>query len=341
MHEQPTRRDAGPMSTTDLLPAQLEQFRTDFAALGEQIATVVVGQQSAVEATLLALLAGGHVLLEGRPGLGKTRLARAVADALDLDFRRIQFTADLMPADITGTYVVLESHGQRKFDFQRGPIFTQVLLADEINRAPPKTQAALLEGLEERIVTVANQDYDLPRPFFVIATQSPEEADGTFPLPDTQLDRFLVKLKLDFPDEADLDAIVARTIAPEDSPSGAGISGDRVLEMSRLARQICVAPEVLRFASRLVLATHPDRPAATPLVRKFVSHGSSPRGAQGLVLMAQVRAILAGRVSVAFDDIRATCGAALRHRIALNYDGYAAAVDPDEILREVIANARE
>ena len=213
------------MSTTESIRTQLEQFRSDFAALRGQIAESVVGQQQAVETMLVALLAGGHVLLESQPGLGKTRLARTLADAVDLDYRRIQFTADLMPADITGTYVVLEAHGQRKFDFQRGPIFTQVLLADEINRAPPKTQAALLEGLEERIVTVANQDYDLPQPFFVIATQGPDEADGTFPLPETQLDRFLVKLTLDFPSLPELDAIVARSLAPPETAPAARAVG--------------------------------------------------------------------------------------------------------------------
>jgi MoxR-like ATPase len=328
------------MSTTDLVPAQLERFRADFAALGREIAATIVGQQPVVETTLMALVAGGHVLLESRPGLGKTRLARALAAALDLDFRRIQFTADLMPADITGTYVVLEAHGQRKFDFQRGPIFTQLLLADEINRAGPKTQAALFEALDERIVTIANQDYDLPRPFFVVATQSPDQADATFPLVEAQLDRFLVKLHIERPGEAELDAIVERTLTPEESPGGTPLSGDRILEMTRLARQVSLSPDVLRLASRLVLATHPDVPTAPAAVRKFVAHGSSPRGAQALVLLAQVRAILEGRTAVAAADLRALAAPVLRHRIGLNYDGYAEAVDPDDLVRDVVASLK-
>jgi MoxR-like ATPase len=327
------------MSTMDSLETQLQQFRVEVGALREQISKVIVGQGAVIDATLTALVAGGHVLLESRPGLGKTRIARALADTLDLDFRRIQFTADLLPADITGTYVVLESHGQRRFDFQRGPIFTQLLLADEINRAPPKTQAALLEGMEERIVTVANQDYDLPGPFFVMATQSPDDADGTFPLPEAQLDRFLMKLRIDFPSDAELDTIVVRSIASEDAPSPRAGSGERLLEMSRLARQVALAPEIRRLASQLVVATHPDRPAATPLVRKYVQHGSSPRGAVGLVAAAQVQAILAGRVSVAREDLRAVGLPILRHRMALNYDGYAEGIDADDVVREVLKSA--
>ena len=329
------------MSTTESIRTQLEQFRSDFAALRGQIAESVVGQQPAVETLLVALLAGGHVLLESPPGLGKTRLARALADAVDLDYRRIQFTADLMPADITGTYVVLETHGQRKFDFQRGPIFTQVLLADEINRAPPKTQAALLEGLEERIVTVANQDYDLPQPFFVIATQGPDQADGTFPLPETQLDRFLVKLTLAFPGVAELDAIVARSLAPAETAAEPALSADRLIEMSRLAQQVPIAPEVLRLASRLVLATHPGGQAAPAAIQKYVTHGASPRGALALARLAQVRAILAGRANVAAADIRESAVPALGHRIALNFEGYAAGIRCDEVIRQVLAAVKD
>ena len=297
---------------------------------------MIVGQAAAIDGLLTSLVAGGHVLLSGGPGCGKTRLARSLAEATGLRYRRIQCTSDLMPADITGTYVVLESQGQRKFEFQPGPIFAQLLLTDEINRASPKTQGAMLEGLEERTVTVADRSYALPKPFFVVATQGNDESAGTFPLPATQLDRFLMELELQSPDEEQLDAIVTRSLEPAPAPEP-GLRAEQILAMTELARQVTIAPPVLRRASRLVLATHPRHRLATGRVKKYISQGSSPRGAQGMVWAAQVRAILDDRLSVSREDIDAVALAVLRHRVTLNYDGLAAGVAATDIVREILA----
>ena len=326
------------MSDTAALEQQLDGFRTDYASLREQIGRVIVGQQAVVDETLAALLAGGHVLVEGAPGVGKTLLAQTLSDTLAVDFRRIQFTPDLMPADVIGTYVVMESHGQRKFEFQQGPLFANIVLIDEINRATPKTQAALLEALQEGVVTVANRTYELPDPFFVIATLSLTEIEGTFPLPETQLDRFFFKAKMPLPTADEMEVILDRTTEATRPVAERVVEGGRIVEMRQLVRQVAIAPQTRRTAIAAVMATHPDRPGATPLVRQFVRNGSSPRGAQAMILAAKIRAILEGRVHVAAEDLQRAALPALRHRLTLNFQGHAEQIDPDDVVREILSS---
>jgi len=317
--------------TTD--PKQLlAEFREDFQNLHEQVSQVILGQEDVVIATLIAMVAGGHVLVEGVPGLGKTLLAKTLAEAVDLDFRRLQFTPDLMPADVIGTYMVLESQGRRRFEFQQGPIFTNLLLADEINRATPKTQSALLEAMSEGAVTVANQSYELPQPFFTLATQSPSDEDGTFPLPATQLDRFLFKLNMPLPEAAALDAILERGTSAQQPHAEAVLQGARLVEMSELARRVKIAPDVRQFAIQVLTATHPDKENAPEITRQYVAAGSSPRGGLAMILAGKIKAILDDRVNVSVDDLRWAAKPALRHRIALNFEGHAQRIDPDEII---------
>jgi MoxR-like ATPase len=318
---------------------QLNRFRADFEALRQEIAKVIVGHEPIVEGTLTALIAGGHVLLEGVPGLGKTLLVRTLADALRLKFQRIQFTPDLMPADLIGTNVVVETpEGQRKFEFQHGPVFANVLLADEINRATPKTQSALLEAMQEHAVTVAGRTYRLPQPFFVLATQNPLEMEGTYPLPEAQLDRFFFKLLVRFPSGSEIETILDRTTEATEAQAQAVLAGERVLEMARLVRQVPVAAAVRKYGIALVLATHPGHELAPAATRKYVRYGSSPRGAQALILAAKIRAILDSRYHVAADDLRAVAHAALRHRLILNFEGQAENVQPDTVIDQILAS---
>lgn len=314
-----------------------DQFRRDFDALRQEIGKLIVGHTDVIDNCLIALIAGGHVLLEGVPGLGKTRLVRTIADCLHVGFNRIQFTPDLMPADITGTNVVTEAGGEgKRFEFQRGPIFAEVLLADEINRATPKTQSALLEAMQERSVTVAGQTYQLPKPFFVMATQNPLEMEGTYPLPEAQLDRFLFKLLVTFPDMAEMESILDRTTEAVEPFVTHVCDGARVQAMGELARQVPIADGVRRYGIAIVLATHPDSEHATDMTKQYVRYGASPRGAQAMILAAKIRALLDGRYAVARDDLRDAAMPALRHRLILNFEAQAEHITPDRIISDLL-----
>ena len=325
------------MSTTAETQQVCDQFRSDFKTLRDEIGKVIVGNDDIIRGTLICLIGGGHVLLEGVPGLGKTMLVRTLADALHLKFSRVQFTPDLMPADLLGTNVVLETPDkQKKFEFQQGPIFTNVLLADEINRATPKTQSALLEAMQEHTVTIAGHTYKLPEPFFVLATQNPLEMEGTYPLPEAQLDRFFSKLIVKFPTLNELETILDRTTEAKSPRAQPVLAGDRILAMSQLIRQIPIADDVRRYGISLVLATHPDHATAPDVTKRYVRYGSSPRGAQSLILAAKILAILDGRYHVARDDIRAIALNVLRHRIILNFEGQAEGIQTDAVVEGIL-----
>jgi MoxR-like ATPase len=314
-----------------------DAFRSTFAGIEAEVGKVIVGQEEVIRHVLTAVVAGGHALLEGVPGLGKTMLIRTLADVLDLKFSRIQFTPDLMPADIVGTDILEEGEGGRRaFRFQPGPVFANLVLADEINRATPKTQSALLEAMQEKTVTVAQRSYTLEPPFFVLATQNPIEMEGTYPLPEAQLDRFLFKVDVLFPDPAELVEILARTTGKSMPSTEKVASGEAIVAMGELARQVPIASHVSHYVAQLVVATHPESETAPPSVRRFVRYGSSPRGGQALVLGAKIMALVAGRYNVAFDDVRAVAPAALRHRLLLNFEGQAEGVDPDTIIAELL-----
>jgi MoxR-like ATPase len=308
------------------------EFRDAAAAIEAEVARVIVGQENVVRHVLVSILAGGHTLLEGVPGLGKTMLIRTLGQALSLAFSRIQFTPDLMPADITGTDIMEETpEGQRVFRFQPGPVFANLVLADEINRATPKTQSALLEAMQEKTVTVANETYLLPAPFFVLATQNPLEMEGTYPLPEAQLDRFLFKVNVLFPSAAELTEIVARTTGGATPAARPVAGGDQIIAMQQLARQVPIASHVADYVSRLVINSHPAQTSVV-LVRNYMRYGASPRAAQALVLAAKIWALLDGRYNVSFDDVRAVAAASLRHRLILNFEGLADAISPDTII---------
>jgi MoxR-like ATPase len=318
---------------------RVEKFKEHFLRVKEEISKVIVGQQDIIEGVLLCLFANGNVLLEGLPGLGKTLMVRTMSDALDLSFSRIQFTPDLMPADIIGTNIVAENeHGRKEFQFQRGPIFANVVLADEINRATPKTQSAMLEAMQEHTVSVAGTTHVLQEPFLVLATQNPIEMEGTFPLPEAQLDRFLFKLKVSYPSPDELSIILERTTINEIPKAGRILDTKQVTEMRWLIREVTLASHVREHAVKLIFATHPDSDTSPNMVKKYVRYGSSPRGAQALILGAKVRALLDGRYNVAVEDIDAVAYHALRHRMILNFEGEAEGIDADEIIKTILGN---
>ncbi|MBA3532301.1 MAG: MoxR family ATPase [Ardenticatenales bacterium] len=314
-----------------------EQFRATAATIENEIGRFIVGQRELVHQTLVTLLAGGNALLEGVPGLGKTMLVRTMAEVMDIHFSRIQFTPDLMPADIVGTNVIGEdANGTRRFQFEAGPIFANLVLADEVNRATPKTQSAMLEAMQERTVTVAKQIHKLPQPFFVLATQNPLEQEGTYPLPEAQLDRFFFKIDVPFPSVEDLVLIAERTTGADGIALQKVADGPMILAMQRLAREVPVASHVTTYAARLVSATHPNSPTAPDSVRNFVRFGSSPRGMQAMILAGKIKALLDGRFNVAFDDIRAAAKPALRHRMILNFEAQAEGVGTDTIVDNIL-----
>jgi MoxR-like ATPase len=305
------------------------------ASLETELGRLIVGQKELLRDTVIALIAGGHMLLEGVPGLGKTMLVRSLGQALDLSFSRIQFTPDLMPADIVGTNIIREDSGRREFEYQPGPIFASLVLADEVNRATPKTQSALLEAMQERTVTVGNETRALPVPFFVLATQNPIELEGTYPLPEAQLDRFFFKALVPFPSETELLEIARRTTGTTTPQLNAIGDAESIVAAQQVAREVPIAEHVLRYAGRLIIATHPNR-TELDSVRKYVRYGASPRGLQTLVLAGKVRALLEGRYNVAFEDLAAVARPALRHRVFLQFEAEADGVTTDQIIDEVL-----
>lgn len=331
------------MSDVEQAREEVQAFQKQVGTLREEIGRVIVGNREVVDGVITCVLAGSHALLEGVPGLGKTMLVRTLAESLALEFSRIQFTPDLMPADIIGTVVVEESAqgGQTKFEFRKGPLFANIVLADEVNRATPKTQSALLEAMQEHRVTVGRTTYQLEEPYFVLATQNPLEMEGTYPLPEAQLDRFFYKLMVPFPSREELHTIIDRTTTDQDIKVGAVLKREDVLGMQKLVRRVPVARHVQDYAIRVVLATHPDHAEATELVKRFVRTGASPRGVQAVLLGAKIRALFAGRFAASIDDVRATVLPALRHRILRSFEGEAEGIDEDKILEEILKKLPE
>src|SRR5437016_2013906 len=319
--------------------ARVGDFVASFQALRSEVEKVIVGHREIIDHVLTGMFAGGHVLLEGVPGLGKTLLIKTLAEGLELSFSRIQFTPDLMPADIIGTNIIIEdAEGRKHFQFQSGPIFAHIQLADEINHATPKTQSALLEGMQEGSVTVGGVSRPLPPPFFVLATQNPIEMEGTYPLPEAQLDRFLFKLRVRYPAIEELNAIIDRTTQVRAVNVDRVMTGPNVLAFRELVREVPIATHVRDFASAIVMATHPQWAQAPDVTRRFVRYGASPRGAQALVLGAKVRALADGRYNVSVEDIKAMAVPALRHRVILNFEGEAEGVDTDTLVSRVVAD---
>ncbi|MEE3370968.1 MAG: MoxR family ATPase [Planctomycetota bacterium] len=330
------------MSVADTMQQQADEFRERYQAVKDQISQVIVGHDEILHGVLTCLFVGGHVLLEGVPGLGKTLLVRTLAQALDLQFSRIQFTPDLMPADILGTNMVMETgDGRRAFEFQKGPLFTQICLADEINRATPKTQSALLETMQEGTITVAGKQFHVEQPFFVMATQNPIEQEGTYPLPEAQIDRFFFKLVVGYSGREELATIVDRTTSGQNPTPEKVMQAEEILRWQQLIRNVILAKHVQDYIVRLTLATHPGGEFGLPITQQYLRWGSSPRGAQTLALAAKARALLDGRFNVSFEDVRRVFLPAMRHRVILNFEAQAEGIDPDQVLLELLEKVPE
>ncbi len=330
------------MDTTAPMAERAAQFRTAYARVRAEVGKVIVGHPDVVDGVLTCLFVGGHTLLEGVPGLGKTLLVRTLSQALDLKFNRVQFTPDLMPSDIIGTNIISESpDGKRVFSFQPGPIFAQIVLADEINRATPKTQSALLEAMQEHSVTIGGTIHRLEEPFFVLATQNPIEQEGTYPLPEAQLDRFFFKLIVTYSGREEMGTILDRTTRNEWPQAEKVMNGDEIRTWQGLVREVLVAPPVQDYAIRLVLATHPQGEFATADTNRFLRFGASPRGAQAVVLAAKVRALLQGRFNVSFEDVRAVYLPAMRHRVLMNFEAQAENIPSDQVLAAILNEVKE
>lgn len=320
----------------------MDSFQKEFKRVHNEISKIIVGYSDVIDDVLMTVLAKGHVILEGVPGLGKTKLVQTLSDALDLNFSRIQFTPDLMPADILGTNVVQENENGDKFlDFQPGPIFANIILADEINRATPKTQSALLEAMQEKTVTVGKQTYKLDQPFVVLATLNPLELEATYPLPEAQLDRFFLKLRMEFPEIESIHTILDRTTYLEEPAVERVWNAEKIIQLREIALAVQIPTAVQDYAIRLVMATQPSTPFAHPLTTKYLRYGSSPRGAQALIIGAKIRSLLKGRSEVECGDVRDVLLPALRHRVILNFEGEAERIDPDMILKAIIEAVRE
>lgn len=321
----------------DINETEIKKVIDTVSKIESEVSKHMIGQKNIIRQVLISILAGGNALLEGVPGLGKTRLVKTFGKVMDLQFSRIQFTPDLMPADVSGTNIIVQDEkGKGGFSFQKGPIFGNIILADEINRATPKTQSALLEAMQEKTVTVGNTTYQLPQPFFVLATQNPLEMEGTYPLPEAQLDRFLFKLTVPFPTLEEMVNIVSMTTEKEDENLETVTTGDEILSTRSITRQVPVAKPVMEFASKLILATHPESDHAPEVTKKYIRFGSSPRGAQAIISTAKIRALLEGRYNVAFEDIKYVSYPALRHRIFLNFDAMSEGIATDNLIDEII-----
>ena len=329
------------MNDAETPEALVESFQNDVRAVRDEVGKMIVGQQNIVDGVLTCLLAGGHALLEGVPGLGKTMLVRSLSDALHLRFSRIQFTPDLMPADILGTNVIVEDEGRNRFEFSPGPIFANIVLADEVNRATPKTQSALLEAMQEHSVTVAKTTHALDEPYAVLATQNPLEMEGTYPLPEAQLDRFLLKLHVPFPTKDELHVILDRTTGSDLPRIEHVLDAERIVAMRQVVRDVAVARHVQDYAIRVLQATHPDSDSAPESVHRYVRFGASPRGAQACLISAKVRALFGGRFHASVEDVRDSAKAALRHRVILNFEGEAEGISTDTILEKILSAVPE